>query len=111
MSHRLKAVTDIVKGDIKFEASLVQQLQERSAGDTGSKRRVLQRIEQGRHEQAKRLLIAEIASYYQSWKEKSNQGMTSSIVHELEAIEKAAESIPSLRAAIQNRIPNGKTSD
>jgi hypothetical protein len=90
-----------IKREIEFQMSLVKELQDRHASETGTYRWVLRLIEQGRLEQAKRLLAGRIAVYYDSWKGNTGQRLTSTIQHELTAIERDAESLPSIRGALQ----------
>ena len=109
--RRLSTQLAAMKRNLEFETLLVQQLQDGSAACTGSQRRVLRRIEEGRLEQAKRLLAGAVAAYYQSWKGNSEQRLTPAIAQELAAIERDAESVPSLRAALQCPSTKEQTSD
>jgi hypothetical protein len=109
--RRLASAMAAMKRDIEFETSLVQQLQDRSASSTRSQRQVLQRIEEGRPEQAKRLLAGDIAAYYESWKANTEHRLTPAIEEELAAIERCAESSASIRAALQQPGTKEQTND
>jgi len=102
--HHLRA--EIQRG-LQFQTSLVQQLQERSAGEARDRRTALQSLEQGRHDHVMRLLAGSVAAYYHSWKAapESNR-MSQRVGQELKEIEKAAELSNTLRLAIQNTSGN-----
>ncbi len=97
--------------DLEFETSLVRQLQERSATYIGAQRHVLRHVEQGHLEHVRSCLASAVAAYYQSWKGNSEQRLTPAVAQDLAAIERDAESVPSLQAALRRPSADHPTSD
>ena len=87
---------------LKDQTLLVQHSLQRAAGDALGQREILRLLLRGDTERASERLLTDIAIFYHSWRSQPELVKESdSIKQELVEIERAMDSFPGLRAAIE----------